>query len=161
MTVAAIWVSKRNFTQDLSHRYVVFIDGEAVGTVAPYRTGQFEVRPGWHRVWARLPDTGDTAMGDVVINVKPGQVRRVRTTSRLKRLPFRDLLRALGEVDYSPRFPVKLSPSVLLRPWPTSEDDRNPPPDVARPLTDGIRSTVGADPKSSELADRIRKATFN
>jgi hypothetical protein len=74
-----IWVSRRNLIQDFRRTYVVFIDGNPVGRVAPYRTGRFEVSPGWHRVWARLPKSGVACIGDVVLNVTPGEVRRVRT----------------------------------------------------------------------------------
>ena len=87
-----IWVSRRNFVQDLRHRYLVYIDGNVVGELPPYRTGRYQVPAGFHRVWARRTHMPDAILGDVVINVLPGEIRRVRTTSRLKRLPFGRLI---------------------------------------------------------------------
>src|ERR1700722_8826619 len=100
MAVSAISVSRRNLVQDFRRRYVVFIDGAPVGHLAPYRTSRFEVAPGQHRVWARRPDTGDAAEGDVVVNIEPGEICRLSTTSRLRRLPFGELLRAVGDAAW-------------------------------------------------------------
>lgn len=158
----AVQVSRRNLVQDLSRRYVVFIDGIKVGTVAPYRTAVFEVAPGWHRVWARLPGTGDTALGDVVVNVKTGAVRRVRTTSRLKRVPFTELVRAMVAtvLGREPRFAVDFHPRVLLCAWPASDDDRDPPPLPRTTGTGAGHLVAKVDPARRALAERIRNATF-
>ena len=48
-----IWVSRRNFLQDFSVRYFVYIDGHVVGELPPYRTGRYMVPAGFHRVWAK------------------------------------------------------------------------------------------------------------
>jgi DivIVA domain-containing protein len=163
---SAIWVSRRNLVQDCSRRYVIFIDEIRVGAVAPYLTGRYDVTPGWHRVWARLPGTGDAAMGDVLINVKPGEVRRVRTTSRLRRLPFPALVRVLGATVWAffPRGPFRLStdftPHVLLRAWPPSDDDRDPPPLPRTAQVDAVGLIAAGNQNASALAKRIRNATF-
>lgn len=128
-----IWVSRRNFVQDLRHRYLVYIDGNVVGELPPYRTGRYQVPPGFHRVWARRTNMPPAVLGDVVINVQPQQVRRVRTTSRLKRLPFGRLVLALviSSLDRSDEgLSVELSPSIQLRAWPGSELDEHPPSNI-------------------------------
>ena len=104
-------------------------------------------------------------MGDVVLSVKPGAVRRVRTTSRLKRLSFGELLRALGATAWQflgregLKLPVEFTPSVLLRAWPPSEEDRDTPPSVGLPPGAAVHP-MGGDPTSCALADRIRDASF-
>jgi hypothetical protein len=126
-----IWVSRRNFVQDIGHRYLVYIDGTPAGELPPYRTGRYQVAAGFHRVWARRTHSSNVAMGDVVINVQPGEVRRVRTTTRLKRLPFWKLLRALVPDPGSQGiFNVEFSPGILLRATPPSDLDLNPPPNI-------------------------------
>ena len=127
-----IWVSRRNFVQDLRHRYLVYIDGNVVGELPPYRTGRYEVPSGFHRVWARRTNTPNATLGDVVINVERGKVRRVRTTTRLKRLPFGRLILVLvtSALDRSDGLSVEFSPSILLRAWPASDLDRNPPSNI-------------------------------
>lgn len=72
-----IWVSRRNFVQDFAVRYFVYIDGHVVGELPPYRTGRYEVATGFHRVWAKRRNANPAAVGDVVIKVSPGQVRRL------------------------------------------------------------------------------------
>jgi hypothetical protein len=68
-------------------------------------------------------------LGDVTLNVQPGAVRRVRTTTRLKRLPFGRLLVVLATsvLDRSDGLSVEFSPSILLQPWPASDLDKDPP----------------------------------
>lgn len=160
----AIWVSRRNLVQDLTRRYVVFIDGDDVGRLSAYRTAKFEVSPGWHRVWARLPGTGGAAVGDVVVNVRPGEVRRVRTTTRLKRLPPWEFAKALADTvaPYSPthfRFAVEFSPRVLLRAWSPSELDADPPPSVGLPPS-VVAMPGGVDSTAQALAEWVRNAAF-
>jgi len=128
-----IWVSRRNFTQDIAHKYLVYIDGIPVGELSTYRTGRYEVPPGFHRVWARRAPSNPVALGDVVIKVQSGEVRRVKTTSRTRRLPFGQLLLALIKTigDHSGTgFAVEFSPAILLRATPPSDSDANPPPDI-------------------------------
>ncbi|MGH9055863.1 MAG: DivIVA domain-containing protein [Acidimicrobiales bacterium] len=152
------------------HSYDVFVDGEIVGPVKPYRTARFAVSSGPHRVWARLQGTGDAAMGDVVIRVRPGTERRVATTSRLKRIPPWKMLLAVVDTALSNHgswsgFSVEPIPHVLLRAVPTLPEDSeiqdldlpkgHKPPDHVGP--GGAIPTTGA---GSALAERIRGVTF-
>jgi hypothetical protein len=121
-----IWVSRRNFIQDLTHRYLVYIDGTVVGELPSYRTAWYQVPAGFHRVWAKLPHRNPAPVGDVVVNVRPGEVRRVRTTSRLKRVSYGRVLLSLLPIPGGDRFNLEYEPSVLLRPWPASEADLSP-----------------------------------
>lgn len=76
-----IEVARRTLLVDLIRRYLVFIDDIPVGQLWARQTGRYPVRPGRHIV--RLCVQGATAdSGDVVIDVAPGAVRRLRTQGK-------------------------------------------------------------------------------
>jgi hypothetical protein len=135
-----IWVSRRNFIQDLTHRYLIYIDGNVVGELSCYRTARYEVPTGFHRVWAKRTNRNPAPVGDVVVNVLPGEVRRIRTTTRLKRVSYGRFLLSLLPFPRGDRFDLEYDPSVLLRAWPASDIDSGPPSALfATPAkTDGV-----------------------
>jgi hypothetical protein len=83
---AAMCVARRNAWQDALVRYSVLIDGEVVGTLWPWRTGRYPTAPGRHVV--RLRGGGRGSSADVVVNVRAGGTEKLRTWSRVRRLPF-------------------------------------------------------------------------
>jgi hypothetical protein len=128
MPFGQIWVSRRNLVQDLTHRYLVYIDGNVVGELPAYRTAKYEVAAGRHRVWARRPDMPPAQLGDILVHVHPNEIRRVRTTSRLKRMSFFRLLWVLATsmIDREGHLSVEFTPSILLRANPGADDGEGP-----------------------------------
>ena len=63
----------------------MFIDGEAVGGLWPWQSRQHPVTPGSHVVRVSV---GAARSDDVIVNVGVGEVKSIRTWSRLRRLPF-------------------------------------------------------------------------
>lgn len=84
---AHIEIARRTALQDVARRYTVLIDDQPVGTISLWGTRSFEVIPGHHVVRLRA-GTGQSSSGDVPVEVQARQVARLRTWSRLRRLPF-------------------------------------------------------------------------
>jgi len=73
-----IEVSRRTLIVDLVRPYLVFIDDAPVGRLWARQTRRYTVRPGRHIV--RLCVQASTAdSGDVVVEVAPASLRRLRT----------------------------------------------------------------------------------
>lgn len=81
-----ITVSRRTVVQDALVPYVVMVDNRPAGRLWGWRTRRFVVPGGRHVV--RLRGSRNGFSSDVVVEVQPGQTVRLRTWSRLRRLPF-------------------------------------------------------------------------
>ena len=81
-----ITVSRRTVVQDVLVPYVVMLDHRPVGRLWGWRTRRFVVPVGRHVVRLRGPRHGSSS--DVVVEVQPSQTIRLRTWSRLRRVPF-------------------------------------------------------------------------
>jgi hypothetical protein len=109
--LGTIQVARRTLIQDNVRRYLVFVDDAPVGQLWPFQTGKYEVPAGRHQV--RLSISGSTAESDeVVVDVTPGSVRRLRASGRGLRKnltsPMAMFASAQGKLDTSPWY---------KRPW--------------------------------------------
>jgi hypothetical protein len=118
-----ITVSRRTVVQDALFPYVVMVDHRPAGHLWDWRTRRFVVPVGQHVVRLRGRRKGFSS--DVVVEVQTGQTVRLRTWSRLRRLPFTwrgvltFLLNPTGH-GYRYPFPFELDPFGLWgnpRPW--------------------------------------------
>ena len=68
--------------------YTVMIDDRPVGALSGWRTGQYVVPEGHHIVRLRGSGSRNGFSADVAVDVEAGQAVRLRTWSRLRKLPF-------------------------------------------------------------------------
>jgi hypothetical protein len=80
-----IRVSRRTMIQDVVVEYDVTIDGDSVGRLRHLRSHTFAVAPGQHTVQLRSRSSSSECLS---LAVEPGQIRTLRTWSRLRRLPL-------------------------------------------------------------------------
>lgn len=106
--IAVLRIRRRPTIQDLVRRYVVFIDGVASGSIWPCRSRSFCLSSGRHEVQLRIVRTGSSQSDEVKVDVKPGQVLKMRTGS-ISAKQFVQLPLALQNPDrFAPRPWIRL-----------------------------------------------------
>jgi hypothetical protein len=117
---STITVARRTVFQDLLRSYTVVIDDRPRGTLWAFRSGDYEVTPGPHRVhlgMGRHPQKSSSA--EIEVEVTAGKSIQLHTTGhgarRWLKYAFSGYRRfpAVGRFDYS-----------IMKPWVVLEVDR-------------------------------------
>jgi DivIVA domain-containing protein len=108
---AVITIARRNLLTGLVSPFSVFIDGELVGRLRPFATGQYVVTPGRHRVNVRIGKRTMPTKPQVEIEIGAGEVRTFHTRGRR-------VLFTWGVLTYAPDF--EPGSEIKLKQWPPS-----------------------------------------
>lgn len=68
--------------QDLLRRYTVFIDGEVVGRLWAFQSGEYAVTPGEHAVRLAIVNTGTSSSEEIKIIASHESIQVIRTVKR-------------------------------------------------------------------------------